>query len=225
MGRKAYWVSQRQPGRRNALLLGIDDPVFLFEGTVLMRMILGNCIGIIVFCFLLNLITLCSPCRAATVALSWEANTEPTLAGYRVYYKSGSSLLPFDGTEASEGGSPIDVRNSTTTTVSGLFPDKSYYFTVTAYDSLGVESDYSRIVYVPGTDAIKADVNGDGIVGLTDAMMALQFAAGNMQPAPDQFVRADVAPIAADISVPNGIVDVGDVIVILGIVTGRVILK
>lgn len=190
-----------------------------------MRMTFGNCIGIIITCVLVNLAMPCSPCCAATVALSWDANTEPNLAGYRVYYKSGSSLLPFDGTEASEGVSPIDVRNSTTTTVSGLFPDKSYYFTVTAYDSLGVESDYSRIVYVPGTDAIKADVNGDGIVGLTDAMMALQFAAGNMQPAPDQFVRADVAPIAADISVPNGIVDVGDVIVILGIVTGRVILK
>lgn len=190
-----------------------------------MRMIHRRCIGIIISYFIVNLIMLCSPCCAATVALSWEANTEPTLAGYRVYYKSGSSLFPFDGTEASEGISPIDVRSSTMATVSGLSPDKSYYFTVTAYDSLGVESDYSRIVYVPGADALKADVNGDGIVGLTDAMLALQFAAGNMQPAPDQFVRADVAPIETDISVPNGIVDVGDVIVILGIVTGRIILK
>jgi len=190
-----------------------------------MRMIHGNRIGLIFSCVLVNLIMLYSSCCAATVALSWDANTEPTLAGYRVYYKSGSTLLPFDGTEATEGVSPIDVRSSTTATVSGLDPDKSYYFTVTAYDSLGVESDYSRIVYVPGTDALTGDVNGDGIVGLADAMLALQFAVGNVQPLSDQFVRADVAPIAADISMPNGIVDVGDVIIILGIVTGRVILK
>lgn len=190
-----------------------------------MGIIYRNCIGTIILCVLLNLVMSNSPCCAATVALSWDANTEPTLAGYRVYYRSGSSLLPFDGTEASEGISPIDVRNSTTTTVSGLDPDKSYFFTVTAYDSLGVESDYSKIVYVPGAGALTGDVNGDGIVGLADAMLALQFAVGNMQPAYDQFVHADVAPITGNISVPNGIVDVGDVIVILGIVTGRITLK
>jgi len=185
----------------------------------------GNCIGTIISCVLLNLIMLYSPCCAATVALSWDANTEPTLAGYRVYYKSGSSLLPFDGTEASEGISPIDVRSSTTATISGLDPDKSYYFTVTAYDSLGVESDYSRIVYVPGAGVLAGDVDGDGIVGLVDAMLALQFAVGNMQPSVDQFVRADVAPIVGNISVPNGTVDVGDVIVLLGIVTGKTLLQ
>lgn len=206
-------------------LTGYRRPGFLFEGTVLMGMIYRNCIGTIILCVLLNLIMSNSPCCAATVALSWDANTEPTLAGYRVYYKSGSSLFPFDGTEASEGMSPIDVRNSTTTTISGLDPDKSYYFTVTAYDSLGVEGDYSRIVYVPGTDTLAGDVNGDGIVGLADAMLALQISVGNVQPTFEQFIHADVAPIETDISVPNGTVDVGDVIVILGIVTGRIILK
>lgn len=88
-------------------------------------------------------------CFAATVALSWDANTETTLAGYKVYYKADSSALPFDGVEAAEGASPVNVQNQTTATISGLDPNRAHYFAVTAYDTDGVESPYSSIVTIP----------------------------------------------------------------------------
>lgn len=196
----------------------------------MIRRVLTNTI----FLAVLSVVTfLYSPCCAATVTLSWDANTESDLAGYKVYYKSGTSTLPFNGTDALEGVSPIDVNSWTTATISGLDPSKAYYFTVSAYNTSGAESTYSNIVYVPMAvtsdlgsiyTGIKGDINGDGFVGLADVLLALNFATGNLKPSDDQFARADLAPITEGLSVPNGSVDVADVIVILEIVTGKIIL-
>ena len=83
-------------------------------------------------------------CFATNVALQWNPNTDANLAGYKVYYQADSSTTPFNGT-----GSPMDVSNQTTATVSNLDPGSTYYFAVTAYDTSGVESTYSNIVTVP----------------------------------------------------------------------------
>ncbi|OGU03280.1 MAG: hypothetical protein A2X82_17160 [Geobacteraceae bacterium GWC2_55_20] len=198
-----------------------------------MGMIRGSLTNTILLAVLTVLTFLCSPCCASTVTLSWDANTESDLAGYKVYYKSGTSTLPFNGTDALEGVSPIDVNSWTTATISGLDPGKAYYFTVTAYDTSGAESTYSNIVYVPMAvtsdlgpiyTGIKGDINGDGFVGLADVLLALNFATGKLKPSDDQFARADVAPVIDGLSVPDSSVDVADVIVILEIVTGEIVL-
>ncbi len=198
-----------------------------------MRMIRRGLTNTIFWAVLSFVTFLYSPCCAATVTLSWDANTESDLAGYKVYYKSGTSTLPFNGTDALEGVSPIDVNSWTTATISGLDPSKAYYFTVTAYDTSGAESTNSNIVYVPIAvtsglapidTGIKGDIDGDGFVGLADVLLALKFATGKLKPSDDQFARADVAPVTDGLSVPNGSVDVADVIVILEIVTGKIIL-
>lgn len=88
-------------------------------------------------------------CFALSVLLQWDPNTESDLSGYKVYYKADSSSLPFDGTGAGGGSSPIDVHNQTTSTVTGLDPNKTYYFAVTAYNASGIESEYSNIVKIP----------------------------------------------------------------------------
>jgi fibronectin type 3 domain-containing protein len=85
---------------------------------------------------------------AATVTLSWDANNEPDLRGYKVYYKADSPLLPFNGVGAAEGLSPVDAHNQTTATINGLDLSRTYYFAVTAYDTSGLESAYSNIVTV-----------------------------------------------------------------------------
>jgi chitinase len=88
-------------------------------------------------------------CFAFSVLLQWDPNAESDLSGYKVYYKADSSTLPFDGTGAGGGSSPIDVHNQTTSTVTGLDPNKTYYFAVTAYDTSGTESEFSNIVEIP----------------------------------------------------------------------------
>jgi hypothetical protein len=62
--------------------------------------------------------------------LTWDANTEPDLSGYRIYFGTSSGEY---GTE------PIDVGNVTTYQVKGLNP-AFYYFTTRAYNTAGQES-------------------------------------------------------------------------------------
>jgi hypothetical protein len=76
----------------------------------------------------------------ADVTLQWDANTEPDLAGYKIYY----------GNESGVYGEPIDAGNVVESTVTGLDDTKSYYFVITVYDNEipSLESDYSNEVFV-----------------------------------------------------------------------------
>lgn len=75
-----------------------------------------------------------APANSAT--LSWDSNTEPDIAGYRVYYGTspGNYLQP--------KGSGI-VVGGIGYVVSGLESGVRYYFSVTAYDTSGNESGYA----------------------------------------------------------------------------------
>ncbi|MEO5956720.1 MAG: fibronectin type III domain-containing protein, partial [Nitrospiraceae bacterium] len=68
--------------------------------------------------------------------LSWNANTEPDLAGYKVYQKTsltGAYTSPI-----------ITIPKGTTTyTVTGLTAPTTYYFVIKAYDTAGNESPFS----------------------------------------------------------------------------------
>lgn len=74
-----------------------------------------------------------APVWAGDAILSWDPNTEPDLAGYKVYY----------GTAAGHYGTPIDAGNVITFTATGLGLG-TYYFAITAYDTSGNESGYSN---------------------------------------------------------------------------------
>ncbi|TAK03045.1 MAG: hypothetical protein EPO39_12735 [Candidatus Manganitrophaceae bacterium] len=77
-----------------------------------------------------------TPALAANADLSWSANTETDLAGYKVYY----------GTSSRNYGAPVDVGNQTTFTATGLSEGQTYYFAVTAYNAAGSESGLSTEV-------------------------------------------------------------------------------
>jgi hypothetical protein len=69
--------------------------------------------------------------RGAVVALEWNANVEANLAGYRLY--SGSISRNYDRV--------VDVGRATNHTTD--FVPGEYYLAVTAYDTDGLESDFS----------------------------------------------------------------------------------
>lgn len=73
---------------------------------------------------------------SAPMTLAWDPNTEPDLAGYKVYFGTGSRAY----------GSPIDVGNVTTYTLVGLNQGHPYFISVTAYDRSNRESEYSNEV-------------------------------------------------------------------------------
>lgn len=71
---------------------------------------------------------------AGSAILHWQPNTDPDLAGYRIYY----------GTASRSYGPYIPVGASVTSyTLNGLVEGNTYYFTLTALDTSGNESGYS----------------------------------------------------------------------------------
>ncbi len=84
---------------------------------------------------------------AEDVSFSWTANPEP-YTGYKLYYKTGAnSAPPYDGTGLNEGDSPILIGKVTTYTLTGLSPNETYHFVLTAYSETE-ESAYSAIATV-----------------------------------------------------------------------------
>ena len=85
-------------------------------------------------------------------SFSWTANSEPSVVGYKLYYKEGAdSGASYNGTglknmEGITENSPITIEDADTVTytVSGLSTDKTYQFVLTAYDNT-LESDHSAI--------------------------------------------------------------------------------
>lgn len=86
-------------------------------------------------------------CSAQDYTFSWSSNAEP-IEGYRLHYKKGgAAALPFDGTGAGGGSSPITVGKVTTYTITGLDADAVYHFALTAYNGTD-ESGYSEIITI-----------------------------------------------------------------------------
>jgi hypothetical protein len=91
----------------------------------------------------LALLIFTAPEPTGTAQLSWNANTEPDFAGYKIYYGDSprSANCPPGGYAHN-----ITVGNSTSHTVKELSAGKTYYFSITAYDTAGQESGCSSEV-------------------------------------------------------------------------------
>lgn len=84
---------------------------------------------------------------ARDFSFTWSANPEP-VEGYKLYYKKSTvACCPFDGTDADQGPSPINVGKVTAFTLTGLDENTSYHFTLTAYNG-SEESSFAEIISV-----------------------------------------------------------------------------
>jgi predicted RNA-binding protein with TRAM domain len=92
---------------------------------------------------ILVFVMVCSIARGISNAeIQWNQNSDPTVAGYNLYYGGASRAYT----------NMTTVGNTNTTTVGGLLEGKTYFFAVTAYDGDGFESTFSdeTIYVVPG---------------------------------------------------------------------------
>jgi hypothetical protein len=86
------------------------------------------------------------------VTIAWDANAEPDVAGYNLYYG-----------ELNQPAQKLVVGQSTTVTLDNLEEGKSYYFYATAYNTAGLESAPSdQITY---TAAASVPVNNPASPG------------------------------------------------------------
>lgn len=119
----------------------------------------GRCLGALLMFMIAGLIVACSepvslkaitpntPTNgngAGEAVLAWDPPASASgLAGYRIYYGTNS------GTYLQSPGQGVPVTNGSTYTVTGLQTATTYYFAVTAYDSLNNESGFSNEVSKP----------------------------------------------------------------------------
>ena len=73
------------------------------------------------------------------MTLTWAANREPDLAGYKIYVGTASGTYGFSG-------SPFLTGTVTSYTISNLPSGQTYFFAISAYDSAGNESSLSAEV-------------------------------------------------------------------------------
>ena len=97
--------------------------------------------------------------HAAEVTLAWDANSEPNIAGYKIYY----------GLQSGTYSDTVNVGNFTSCVISDLVEGQTYYFAATAYNTVGYESDYSKevSVYIKNSQACNPDPKGPFIQPVT----------------------------------------------------------
>lgn len=80
---------------------------------------------------------------SGTIELAWDANSEPSVTGYNVYYGTQSGLYENSRDTGGASSNPVSF------TLTGLAKGQTYYIAVTAYDTNGNESDFSNEVSGP----------------------------------------------------------------------------
>jgi len=113
---------------------------------------------------------------AASVRVSWSANTEEDLAGYKVYY----------GTQSGAYSQSVDVGNVTAYTIASVQSGATYFVAVSAYDTSGNESERSSEVSasIPAQDTTPpvgtVSING-GAARTTSRSVTLTLSATDSQ--------------------------------------------
>ena len=154
-----------------------------------------------------------------SIDISWQANYEPDLMGYRVYY--GLAPGDYNGSGAAEGPSPIDVSNVNAFSLTDLTPGEWVYMAVQAYDTGFNDGPLSaEVAAIPGGAGPTptpiclhhGDVNFSGDITAGDAQMAFYIAVGIYTP-------SVVEECAADCN-NDGSVTAGDAQIIFGLIFG-----
>jgi hypothetical protein len=151
---------------------------------------------------------LCKVAFGNSLTLAWDANAESALAGYKIYYNNVSRNNPFTGKGIEQGASPITVEleklsapNKPSFQLSSLSTGKTYFFTVTAYNSSSVESDFSNIISYnvnsPTTVLHKITTSKTGN-GNIDPAESIEKAQGTKQ---TYTISAEVGYLIADVTV------------------------
>ena len=100
-------------------------------------------------------------------------------------------------------------------------PSSATTITLTALDAAG---NLSQPASAPIQRLLACDINGDSTVAIEDALFAMQMGVGLASPSENQLRVGDIAPIVNGVSRPDGVINTGDAVVILGIIAGTLAL-
>ena len=106
----------------------------------------------IMFVIILLCILASTSAYAATVVVTWTANTEPDVVAYEIYYGNATGVY----------GDPVIATGRATTTCTMTIPNppvgQTFFFALKAVDAGGLKSGYSveASCYIPDTTAPSA---------------------------------------------------------------------
>jgi M6 family metalloprotease-like protein len=69
--------------------------------------------------------------------------------------------------------------------------------------------------FVVPAGSLLGDINGDGVVDVADALKILRIAVGLATVTPQDYLKADVAPLKGGKPFPDGVVDIADALIVL----------
>jgi hypothetical protein len=87
-------------------------------------------------------------------------------------------------------------------------------FSIVATDAAG-NSKTELLTIVSVSLSPTGDINGSGVVDVADALLALQIAVGLQSATAVNLLNGDVAPLVNGKPAPDGVIDIGDAVVIL----------
>jgi len=147
--------------------------------------LVGRILQLMSLCVVLNLSVFnLSVAVAGSLKASWNANAEPDLAGYKIYYGESSGNYT----------NSINVGKNTEHAITQLKDGVTYYFVITAYDTAGNESGYSpevsaktilidsappAVVSVTPRDLSTVEVKFSEAVGQNSALNKANYAVDN----------------------------------------------
>lgn len=137
---------------------------------------------------------------AKEVKLTWDSNSEPDIAGYKLHY--GNSSRSYADAKDIPGAAqqPEGKLN---------LPVGKWYIAVTAYNAAGMESGYSNEVSIDvgPPNITNCDPNADGVVDALDIQLVINAVLGS-------------ACTTCDI-IADGNIDALDVQLIINVVLGK----
>lgn len=101
--------------------------------------------------FTIFFVSICEVC-AADVAFTWDANPEPEVTGYRIYYGQASGNYT----------NVFDAGNRTNCTITGLEAGATYYFVCTAYSATDESNFSAEVKYTVPGGALPSSVDSGG---------------------------------------------------------------
>ena len=161
-----------------------------------------------------------SPSQDITTTL-----TSITISGTVTDAFSGATISITAGGQTYTPAVALNGGFSQTISLPSLTPpstDQTNAIIVTATNQAGKTATVQRNIITTATPYPAGDINGDGKVDVTDALLALQIAVGLKNATPDELLEGDVAPLVNGVPAPNGVIDVADAQVILEKAVGLV---
>ncbi|MFA5962202.1 MAG: fibronectin type III domain-containing protein [Parcubacteria group bacterium] len=138
---------------------------------------------------------------AGSAHVTWNANSEGDLDGYKIYYDTASHSSATDPADDDYANSYDVTDNGVSHWFDALTPGQTYYFRLTAYDTSANESNYNA-TEVSKLITYRGDINIDRAVDVSD----LGIIAG---------LFGQTIEHAADIN-RSGTVDVSDLSILAG---------